>query len=56
MKVSIPTNFIPSQLHHKTPDLYTEVEARVAEAIDSISNTQNVNLSQLATNIDIPKQ
>ena len=36
------------------PDLYAEVEARITEAIDSISDDENVTLSTLAKDYDVP--
>ena len=54
--VSIPTNFKVLQLHRNITDLYVEVEARITEAIGSISDNENVALSTLAKDFDVPTQ
>ena len=37
-------------------DLYVEVEARITEAIDSISDEENVTLTALAKDFEVPYQ
>ena len=36
------------------PDSYADVEARITEAIDSISTTENANLTQVAKDFTVP--
>ena len=53
--LSIVTNFKPSPFHHNMAGSYEEVENRIREAIDSISNDGNTtSIPELAKKFDVP--